>query len=143
MFILKKLQSENTMKIEIPITEVQDFLSNSYNINVGLKNIGVDKIEANYLVSLILTIKKVRNDEVIFQYEVNRFVDLLAKGAHFLLRKKIDDTPIEWNFKTSEVVVDLKKIQAFSELLKVYFISELHFVNNDIIWTLNTISNIE
>jgi hypothetical protein len=27
------------MKIEIPITEVQDFLSNSYNINVGLKNI--------------------------------------------------------------------------------------------------------
>ena len=131
------------MKIEIPITEVQDFLSNSYNIKVGLKNIGEDKIEANYLVSLVLTIKEVRKYEVIFQYEVNGFVDLLAKGAHFLLGKKIDDTPIEWNSKTSEVVVDLKKIQAFSDLLKVYFISGLHFVNNDIVWILNAKSNME
>lgn len=131
------------MKIEIPITEVHDFLSKSYNIKVGLKNIGEDKIEANYLVSLILTIKEVRKDEVIFQYKVNGFVDLLAKGAHFLLEKKIDDTPIEWNSKTSEVVVDFKKIQAFSDLLKIYFISELHFVNNDIVFTLKTISNIE
>jgi hypothetical protein len=45
------------MKIEIPITEVQEFLSNSYNIKVDLKNIGEDKIEANYLVSLVLSIK--------------------------------------------------------------------------------------
>ena len=35
------------MKIEIPITEVQEFLSNYYNIDVGLKNIGEDKIETN------------------------------------------------------------------------------------------------
>ena len=132
------------MKIEIPITEVQEFLSNYYNINVGLKNIGEDKIEANkYLVSLILTIKEVRKDEVVFQYEVNSIVDLLAKGAHFLLGKKLDDAPIEWDSKTSEVVVDLKKVQAFSDFLKVYFISELHFVNEDIVLILNTITNIE
>jgi len=131
------------MKIEIPITEVQDFLSNSYNINVGLKNIGEDRIEANYLVSLILTIKEVRKDEVVFQYEVNSIVDLLAKGAHFLLGKKLDDAPIEWDSKTSEVVVDLKKVQALSDFLKVYFISELHFVNEDIVLILNTITNIE
>ena len=131
------------MKIEIPITEVHDFLSKTYNIKVGLKNIGEEKIEVNYFVSLILTIKKVSKYEVIFQYEVNGIVDLLAKGAHFLLEKKIDDTPIEWNSKTSEVVIDLKKIQAFSELLNVYFMSELHFVNNDIVLTLNTTSNIE
>jgi len=42
------------MKIEIPITEVQEFLSNSYNIKVGLKNIREDKIETNYLGSLVL-----------------------------------------------------------------------------------------
>lgn len=131
------------MKIEIPITEVHDFLSKSYNIKVRLKNIREDKIEANYLVSLILTIKEVRKYEVIFQYKLNGFVDLLAKGAHFLLGKKIEDTPIEWNSKTSEVVVDLKKIPAFSELLNVYFISELQFVNNDIVLAFNTISNIE
>ena len=131
------------MKIEIPISEVQEFLSNYYNINVALKNIGEDKIEANYLVSLILTIKEVRKDEVTFQYEVNGLVDLLAKGAHFLLGKKMDDSPIEWNSKTSEVVVDLKKVQALSDFLKVYFISELHFVNENIVLLLNIITNIE
>jgi len=131
------------MKIEIPISEVQEFLSNYYNINVALKNIGEDKIEANYLVSLILTIKEVRKDEVTFQYEVNGLVDLLAKGAHFLLGKKIDDSPIEWDSKTSEVVVDLKKVQALSDFLKVCFISELHFVNENIVLLLNIITNIE
>ena len=129
------------MKIEIPITEVQEFLSNYYNINVGLKNIGKDTIEANYLVSLILTIKEVRKDKVVFQYELNSIVDLLAKGAHFLLRKKIDDAPIEWDTKTSEVVVDLKKVQALSDFLKVYFISEIHFVNEDIVLMLKMIKN--
>jgi len=131
------------MKIEIPITEVQEFLSNYYNINVALKNIGEDKIEANYLVSLILTIKEVRKDEVTFQYEVNGLVDLLAKGAHFLLGKKMDDSPIEWDSKTCEVVVDLKKVQALSDFLKVCFISELHFVNENIVLLLNIITNIE
>jgi len=57
--------------------------------------------------------------------------------------KNIIHTPIEWNYKTSEVVVDLGKVRAFSDFLKIYFISELHFINNDIILTLNTISNIE
>jgi hypothetical protein len=131
------------MELEIPITEVHDFLSKTYNIKVGLKNIGEEKIEVNYFVSLILTIKKVRKYEVIFQYEVNGIVDLLAKGAHFLLEKKIDDIPIEWNSKTSEVIIDLKKIPALSELLNLYFISELHFVNDDIVLTLNTTSSIE
>jgi hypothetical protein len=131
------------MKIEMPITEVQDFLSNYYNINVGLKNIGEDKIEANYLVSLILTIKEVRKDEVVFQYEVNSLVDLLAKGAHFLLGKKLDDVPIEWDSKISEVIVDLKKVQALSDFLKVFYISELRFMNEDIVLILNTIANIK
>ena len=78
-------------------------------------------------------------DEVAFQYEVNGFVDLLAKGAHFLLGKKLDDTPIEWDSKTSEVVIDLKKVQALSDFLKVFYISELRFMNEDIILILNKI----
>jgi hypothetical protein len=125
------------MKIEIPITEVQEFLSNSYNIKVGLKNIGEDRIEANYLVSLVFTIKEVRKDEVVFHYEVNGLVDLLAKGAHFLLEKKIDDTPIEWNSKINEVVFDLKKVRALNDFLKVFFISELRFVNESIVLVFN------
>jgi len=131
------------MKIEIPITEVQEFLSDTYNIKVGLKNIGEDKIKATYFVSLVFTIKEVSKDEVVFHYEVNSLVALLAKGAHFLLGKKLDDTPVEWDSKTSEVVVDLKKVQALRDFLKVYFISELHFVNENIVFILNTIEDIK
>jgi hypothetical protein len=131
------------MKIEVPITEVQDFLSNYYNINVDIKNIGEDKIEANYLVSLILTLKEVRKDEVLFQYEVNGIVDLLAKGAHFLVEKKLDDTPIEWDPKANEVLFDLKKVGALRDFLKVYNISELRFIDKDIVLILNTITNID
>jgi len=131
------------MKIEIPITEVQDFLSDTYNIKVGLKNIGEDKIKATYFVSLVFTIKEVSKDEVVFHYEVNSLVALLAKGAHFLLEKKLDDTPVEWDSKTSEIVVDLKKVQALSDFLKVYFISELHFVNENMVFILNTIEDIK
>jgi hypothetical protein len=131
------------MKIEIPITEVQEFLSDTYNIKVGLKNIGEDKIKATYFVTLVFTIKEVGKDEVVFHYEVNSLVALLAKGAHFLLGKKLDDTPVEWDSKTSEVVVDLKKVQALSDFLKVYFISELHFVNENIVFILNTIEDIK
>jgi hypothetical protein len=131
------------MKIEIPLAEVQEFLSNSYNVKVGLKNIGEDRIEANYLVSLVLTIKEVRKDEVVFHYEVNGLVDLLAKGAHFLLEKKLDDSPIEWDSKINEVVFDLKKILALSDFLKIFFISELHFVNENIVLVLNIKTNSE
>jgi len=129
------------MKIEIPITEVQEFLSDTYNIKVGLKNIGEDKIKATYYVSLVFTIKEVGKDEVVIHYEVNSFVALLAKGAHFLLGKKLEDTPVEWDSKTSDVVVDLKKVRALSDFLKIYFISELHFVNENIVFILNTIED--
>ena len=131
------------MKIEIPITEVQEFLSNTYNIKVGLKNIGEDKIKATYFVTLVFTIKEVRKDEVVFHYEVNSLVHFLAKVAHFYLKKKLVDTPVEWDPKTSEVVVDLKKIRALSDFLTVYFISELHFENEDIIFILNPIADIK
>ena len=40
------------MKLEIPINEVQEFLSNYYNINVDLKNIGVDCISLDEFLNL-------------------------------------------------------------------------------------------
>ena len=131
------------MKIEIPLTEVQEFLSNFYNIKVDLKNIKEDKIEANYLVSLVLTIKKVKKDEVVFHYELNGLVDLLAKGAHFLLEKKLDNSPIEWNSSKDEVTINLEKVKALSDFLKVFYISELKFVDNDIVLILNTQASTE
>ena len=82
-------------------------------------------------------------DEVIFHYEVNSLMDLFAKGAHFLLGKKLDYTPVECDSKIREVVVDLKKVRALNDFLKFYFLSELHFVNEDIVFTLNIITDIK
>jgi hypothetical protein len=42
------------MRIEIPISEVQQFLSNQYQINIDLKNIEENKIEARYIDSVVL-----------------------------------------------------------------------------------------
>src|ERR1035437_8583442 len=121
------------MRLEIPLKEVQEFLSNYYNINVGLKNIEENKIKATYFDSIVLIIKEVKDDEVLFYYEVDGLVDLIAKVAHFFLEKKLDNIPIEWDSKTREVTIDLKKIQELSEFLKFVYISELHFVNDNIL----------
>jgi len=39
------------------ISEVQEFLSISYNIEIGLKNILEAKVETNYLVFLVFTVE--------------------------------------------------------------------------------------
>ena len=82
------------MRLEIPLKELQSFLSNCYNVNVGIKNIEENKIEIDYFVSLILTIKEVKESEILFHYQINGFLNLLAKGAHSFLEKKLEDAPI-------------------------------------------------
>ena len=122
----------------MPIKEVEEFLSNCYNINVVLKNIEENKIEANYFVSLILTIKEVKENEILFHYKVNDLLNLLVEGIHFFLEKELGSIPIEWNSKTSEVSVDLKKVPALSNFLNFFYVSELRFVNENIVLILHT-----
>ena len=124
------------MRLEIPLKEVQEFLNNYYNINVVLKNIEENKIKATYFDSIVLIIKEVKEDEVLFYYEVDGLVDLIAKVAHFFLKKKLDNIPIEWDSKTREVTIYFKKIQELSNFLKFVYISELHFVNYNILLVL-------
>lgn len=50
------------MQLEILLSEVQQYLSNQYNINVELKNIEVNKIEATYIDSVVLEIKDVKEN---------------------------------------------------------------------------------
>jgi uncharacterized protein YijF (DUF1287 family) len=83
-----------------------------------------------------LIIKEVREDKVLFYYEVDGLVDLIAKVAHFFLKKKLENMPIEWDTRKREVTVDFKRIQELSELLKFFYISELHFVNENILLVL-------
>lgn len=125
------------MKLEINLKEVKVFLSNYYHINVGLKYIEENKIKVNYFVPFVLSIKEFKEDEIIFNYKINVFANLLVKSAYFLLKKKLKNIPVECDFKSREVILDLKKIKAFSDLFKFLFISELRFVNENILLVLN------
>lgn len=129
------------MKIEIPIKEVEEFLSNYYHINVSLKSFEGNKIKATYFVALVLSIKKDDDDEITFHYEANVFANFIIKCAHLFLKKKIYNLPLVWNSMTREVAIDLKKIQALSEFLKYMHITELHFVNKNILLVLSAKSN--
>lgn len=126
------------MKFEVQLTEVVAFLKSCYNVNVGLKNVEEGKIEVKYLVTADLTIKDLKDDIVTIIYEVNGVVDLLVKGANFFLGKKIDEMPFEWNPKTSEVIVNLNEIEPLANLLKYFQITDIPFVNDNIVVLLNT-----
>lgn len=125
------------MKIEIPLKEVQEFLSNSYHKDIGLKIIDENKIKVKYFVSAILKINEVKGDSVSFYYEVNGYVDLFARAAHFLEKEKLNSIPVEWNSGTKEIIIDLKRFRELSEFLKYLYISELYFANENIILVLN------
>ena len=128
------------MKFEISLTEVQDFLASFYGKKVGLKYIEEDKIEVDYYASIVLTIKEVRDDAVVFHYKVNSLVELLAK---IIMGKNLNDSPIEWNSKTNEVIFYLNKVEALSHFLLTFCISSVSFVNENIVLVLNAKSKNE
>ena len=125
------------LKLEIYLKEIEVFLSKYYHINVDLEYVEENKIKINYFVHFILSIKEIKNDKVIFCYDLNLMANLLVKSTHLLLKKKLKNIPLVWNTKTREVTIDLKKINSLSEFLKFLFISELRFVNGTILLEIN------
>jgi uncharacterized protein YijF (DUF1287 family) len=121
------------MKFEVSFLEIMDFISNSYNIRVRIKNFAFDKIKVNYIISMVLTVKEVKPDEVIFQYDSNNLYNLLIKGVHFFIKKKLNNVPILWNIESRELVIDLKKIKNLELFLRLSSISELHFKNDALV----------
>jgi hypothetical protein len=121
------------MRLEIPLSEIQQFLSNQYQIDIDLKNIEENKIEATYIDSVVLIINEVKEDIVLFHYEVDGLASIVTKIAHFFLEKKLDNSPIEWDSKYKELKIDLNKITELNALLKFVSIAEIHFVKDNIV----------
>jgi hypothetical protein len=121
------------MRLEIPLSEVQQFISNQYKINVDLKNIEVNKIEATYIDSVVLILDEVKEDVISLHYEVDGLATIVTKIAHLFLGKKLDKTPIEWDSKNKELKIDLNKFTHLDEFLEVVSISELHFIKDAIV----------
>ena len=79
-----------------------------------------------------------KEHEILFHYKINGFLNLLAKGAHSFLDKKLEGIPIEWDAEKNEVLIDLKKVEALKDFLKFLNISELKFVNESILLVLSS-----
>ena len=121
------------MRLEIPLPEVQQFIIAKYHINIDLKNIEENKVEATYIDSVVLKIKEVKENVVLFQYEIDWLASIVTKIAHFFLEKKLDKTPIEWDLKNKELRIDLNKITELNAFLKLVCISEIHFIKDCIV----------
>lgn len=121
------------MRIEIPLSEAQQFLSTQYKFNIDLKNIGENKIKATYIDSIVLIIKEVKEDVVLFRYEVDWLTSTITNMAHFFLEKRLDKSPIEWDSKSEEIKINLNKITELDTFLKFISVSEIHFKNDAIV----------
>lgn len=121
------------MRLEISVPEVQKFLDNQFCLDIELKYSEEDKIEAKYFSTVALIIKGVKEEVVSIQYEANGLANMVTKFAHFFLKKKLDNTPIEWDSKNKEVTIDLNKITELSAFLKHVYISEIHFTKETIV----------
>jgi hypothetical protein len=121
------------MRIEIPLSEVQQFVSNQYQIDIDLKNIEENKIEVTYIDSVVLIINEVKEDVVLFHYEADGLASIVAKIAHFFMEKKLDKKHIEWDSKKEELKIDLKNITELNPFLKFVYISGIHFIKDTIV----------
>ena len=81
-----------------------------------------------------MTIKEVKEDVVFFQYEIDWLANIVTKITHIFLNKKLDKTPFEWDSKKEELKIDLNKIKELNAFLKFVSISEIHFINDAILF---------
>ena len=107
--------------------EVKEVIQNYYHLHIGIKNVGEDKIKLSYYGSIILSLKEIKAEEVVFSYEVNGFVELMAKGIHYFLKKKVEFDALDWNTDAYEVTFDLRRIKELREVINFLYISEIHF----------------
>lgn len=124
------------MKLEISLIELQQYLSDKYQIKVELKSIEDKKMEVTYIDTVLLTVKGVTEDKIFFYYEVRGLVDLIANVAKIFLKRKLKDFPVTWTAKSKEISIDLKKIRKMSNLLKMVSITEVHFLKDNIVFVL-------
>lgn len=112
------------MRLQIPLIEIQQFISKQYDVDIVLKNIEENKIEATYIDSVVLMIKEIKDEIILIHYEVDGLAHIVSKFAHFFLDKKLDNSPVEWDVKNEEIRIDLSKIVQLNAFLKIICISE-------------------
>ena len=125
------------MRLDITLTEVHYYLRNHFQLDIGLRNIEINKVKVTKIESVVLSIKEVKGEVMLFQYEVDWIAGLMVHVAHYFLRKKLSGIPVEWDSTRKEIKIDLNKIPELSVLLKVVQVTELRFEDDAIVLIFN------
>ena len=118
------------MKLELPLSEIEDYIKTCYNINLSIKYIETNKLEINYLFAIGITIKEALDYSIILGYELNWAANMLAKGAKFMTNNNIDKNILNWDTFKKEVKLNLVHIPALNDFLRLYRISSFTVENN-------------
>lgn len=121
------------MKLVIPITEVQQYVSSQYKIDVELENIKINSIKATYIDSVVLIMEGIKENVIIIHYEADGLANIASKVAHFFLDKKLNNTPIDWDSKNKNVIIDLNKMPQLKDFFKFIQLSDIQFIDDAIV----------
>lgn len=125
------------MNLEITLSEIQSFLKNKFNTEIGLKqkNRSQVLIDIPYLL-LILEIKEVNRHEVVLKYKAG---SVFSEAKIWLFSSKVDEmigkinSPmLQFDKINSEILIDLRNVDKLKEVLNILLISEMYLANNSI-----------
>ncbi len=125
------------MQLIIPITEIQKMINDYYQMNLKLINVEENKLQVTNIDSVIISVNGVKDDLVLFTYEVSGLIDLISKVARFFMKEKLKTFPIIWNAKTKNISLDLKQIDELSTMLEYINLDHVQFLNDAIVLDLS------
>ncbi len=112
------------MKIELQLTEIEEYIKSSYDTEILITYVELNKLEIDYMIKMRITIKEVRDYSVVFGYELSWVTNLIALGAKYMSKNNFDKKILQWNSSRKEITLDLTHINALSNFLKLYKIKQ-------------------
>lgn len=118
------------MEINLPLTELETFISKASGRPVQVKSVGKDQVEVHYIASVTLTLIESRPHGALFSYSTNPLVGMMIKGMKGKIREQLAAHPyLNWDDEKEQISVDLSWLPAVKPLLTHAEISSLAFDN--------------
>jgi hypothetical protein len=120
------------MKLELQLSEVEQFIKKSYTHSIEIRYVGYNEIKVSYCIKVKIMVKEVHDYSVLLNYTLNPVANLVLKGAESRIRKKLDENILLWDSSKKEICINLLQIDALKGLLKIVHISTFEIRNNQV-----------